>query len=229
MHSSKLTTMYPLMFAFLFLFFCNIYCYENNPILYNKINELTFKKGEYTNSKNKSVKRLQCIGGNAEIKSLKISKISCLKKNDNDWECDNPLGDLYQLSDINVICEGYGYPGDAYILDGSCYLQYKLDHTAKFYEKLYNPQRNYDDNGFGYFGLFIIFMALIVIVVCIYVYNRIKTNFMCKKNKTASEQYFNVVIENGHKMSHNQYLNDNDDDIAQLRTRRRTVYDVNKL
>lgn len=36
------------------------------------------------------------------------------------WECKSQLDENVKFGKLNVICEGYDYPDDSYILAGSC-------------------------------------------------------------------------------------------------------------
>ncbi len=37
----------------------------------------------------------------------------------------------FRLGRVEVVCEGYDYPDDPYILKGSCGLEYTLDYTRE--------------------------------------------------------------------------------------------------
>ena len=41
------------------------------------------------------------------------------------------MPDDYKFGAIEVVCEGYDYADDQYILKGSCGLEYKLEMTDK--------------------------------------------------------------------------------------------------
>lgn len=49
------------------------------------------------------------------------------------------MDNLYRFGQIEVVCEGYDYPDDPYILKGSCSLEYTLDYTleGKFNTTIY--------------------------------------------------------------------------------------------
>ncbi len=36
------------------------------------------------------------------------------------WKCDAELDGKYRFGSVEVLCEGYAYPDDPYILAGSC-------------------------------------------------------------------------------------------------------------
>ena len=47
------------------------------------------------------------------------------------WECKTDMDNSYQFGRIEVSCEGYSHPDDAYILKGSCGLEYTLELTEE--------------------------------------------------------------------------------------------------
>lgn len=51
------------------------------------------------------------------------------------WTCTASLPDEFKLGSTDVICEGYDYPEDPYILKGSCGVEYRLILTEKGQEK----------------------------------------------------------------------------------------------
>ena len=46
-------------------------------------------------------------------------------------ECKTDMDNSYQFGHIEVSCEGYSHPDDAYILKGSCGLEYTLELTEE--------------------------------------------------------------------------------------------------
>lgn len=60
-------------------------------------------------------------------------------KNKFDWKCHAEISDRVRFNHVEVICEGYDYPEDDYILLGSCGLEFTLDYT--------NPH-DYHDNSY---------------------------------------------------------------------------------
>lgn len=51
------------------------------------------------------------------------------------WTCTASLPEEFKLGSTDVICEGYDYPDDPYILKGSCGVEYRLVLTSKGEEK----------------------------------------------------------------------------------------------
>lgn len=53
---------------------------------------------------------------------------------------------FYRFGSVEVICEGYDYPDDPYILKGSCGLEYTLELTKEGH----NRQSNSYNHDYGY-------------------------------------------------------------------------------
>uniref|UniRef100_A0A4W5L9F6 Store-operated calcium entry-associated regulatory factor n=1 Tax=Hucho hucho TaxID=62062 RepID=A0A4W5L9F6_9TELE len=47
------------------------------------------------------------------------------------WECKTDMDNAYKFGQIEVSCEGFNHPDDAYILKGSCGLEYSLELTEE--------------------------------------------------------------------------------------------------
>ena len=47
------------------------------------------------------------------------------------WECKSDMDNAFRFGSVEVICEGYDYPDDPYILKGSCGLEYTIDYTME--------------------------------------------------------------------------------------------------
>jgi len=60
------------------------------------------------------------------------------------WECKTDMEGDFRFGQIDVICEGYDYPDDPYILKGSCGLEYTLDYTREG-----SQRKNHDYYGGG--------------------------------------------------------------------------------
>lgn len=56
-----------------------------------------------------------------------------------DWRCHSEISDRVIFNHVEVICEGYDYPEDDYILLGSCGLEFTLDYKDPhdFHENSY--------------------------------------------------------------------------------------------
>jgi len=99
------------------------------------IKVLTLRDGEMTTGRRSSpLQQLKCVGGSA--KGLFYpSVVQCYNRGFDgttvQWECKADMDTLYRFGDIQVACEGYDYPGDPYILAGSCGLEYTLQYTRQ--------------------------------------------------------------------------------------------------
>lgn len=96
---------------------------------------LTLHQGKMTTGRRSSpVPQLNCIGGSARG-LFNPQVVQCYNRGsdglDVQWECKTDLDNDYRLGSINVICEGYDYPDDPYILPGSCGLEYTLELTKQ--------------------------------------------------------------------------------------------------
>ena len=47
------------------------------------------------------------------------------------WECKTDMEGDFRFGSVEVVCEGFDYPDDPYILKGSCGLEYTLDYTRE--------------------------------------------------------------------------------------------------
>ncbi|KAI9102472.1 hypothetical protein DFS34DRAFT_591115 [Phlyctochytrium arcticum] len=81
------------------------------------------------------VPQLKCVGGDA-AHDTSPEVIQCrqigMNGNEAQWECKTELDKEYRLGTTVVTCEGYDYPDDPYILDGSCGVEYTLHRTSKY-------------------------------------------------------------------------------------------------
>ena len=71
------------------------------------------------------IPQLSCMGGTAGCtEAVQPHVVECYnrgsKGNNVQWECKANLDTAYELSHIQVSCEGYEYPDDPYVLKGSC-------------------------------------------------------------------------------------------------------------
>lgn len=46
------------------------------------------------------------------------------------WQCNTNLPKGYSLDQVEVSCEGYGFAGNQFVLDGSCALRYAIAHES---------------------------------------------------------------------------------------------------
>lgn len=84
--------------------------------------------------------QLKCIGGSGrglyEVDVMRCKNSgSDYDENSIQWTCTASLPEEFKLGSTEVICEGYDYPDDPYILKGSCGVEYRLVLTDKGKER----------------------------------------------------------------------------------------------
>ncbi|KAJ3582735.1 hypothetical protein NHX12_000308, partial [Muraenolepis orangiensis] len=98
---------------------------------------LTLHRGQFTAAGGRSspVPQLRCTGGSAGCGAVVPEAVQCTNKGwdgvDVQWECKTDLDNSYQFGRIEVSCEGYSHPEDAFVLKGSCGLEYTLELTEE--------------------------------------------------------------------------------------------------
>ncbi|KAL5444473.1 hypothetical protein PMIN06_008385 [Paraphaeosphaeria minitans] len=114
---------------------------RSDKVKLSKIQSLTLRKDAPTSHRRVSaIPQLKCIGGSArgryEVDVMRC-KNSGADYDDEDiqWTCTASLPEEFKLGSTDVICEGYDYPEDPYILKGSCGVEYRLVLTDKGEEK----------------------------------------------------------------------------------------------
>ena len=85
-------------------------------------------------------RQLKCVGGNAkglyEVDVMRCTNSgSSYDENNAEWTCKASLPPEFKLGSTEVICEGYEYPEDPYVLKGSCGVEYRLILTELGEEK----------------------------------------------------------------------------------------------
>ncbi|EUC38132.1 hypothetical protein COCCADRAFT_1159 [Bipolaris zeicola 26-R-13] len=114
---------------------------RSDKVKLSNIQSLTLRKGQQTSARRVDpIPQLKCIGGSArglyepEIMRCKNSG-SDYDENSIQWTCTASLPEEFKLGSTDVICEGYDYPEDPYILKGSCGVEYRLILTDKGRER----------------------------------------------------------------------------------------------
>jgi len=107
---------------------------QNNRVKFHDLPQQVFRVGYMTNGRrSEPIAQITCKPGHGnpscskgppEIRCEIISKIG---KSDAIWKCYAIVGSGYKISNYEVSCEGYDYPDDPYILEGSCGVEYTLD------------------------------------------------------------------------------------------------------
>lgn len=104
----------------------------SNRVYPQHIRTLHFLKDSMTTRKrSEPVPQFECIGGNSQYKISEIESIRCMNKGWRhyiDWKCEDKLHENLEISNVNMICEGYDNDDDEYILFNSCQLQFNLNN-----------------------------------------------------------------------------------------------------
>lgn len=105
-------------------------------VLLKDIQVLTFERNKRTSSRRThSIHQLSCVGGTAGCKLFTPNLVECKNEGWNNelkkfsWNCHADMSDRVRFNHVEIICEGYDYPEDDYILVGSCGLEFTLDYT----------------------------------------------------------------------------------------------------
>ena len=91
---------------------------------------LTLTKGRMSTARRVSaIPQLTCVSGDAcKYGNLQPEVMQCRNMgsdgSDIQWKCESDLDDKVRLGSIEVVCEGYKYPDDPFILKGSCGVEY---------------------------------------------------------------------------------------------------------
>ncbi|KAI8911201.1 hypothetical protein DFJ77DRAFT_469187 [Powellomyces hirtus] len=111
---------------------------KKDRVLMTDVQALTLYKGRKTTGKrSRPVPQFKCIGGDA-CRDVQPDVIQCrqvgLNMGEPQWRCEAELENLYKFGTTEVICEGYDFAEDPYILAGSCGVEYTLHRTPKWFE-----------------------------------------------------------------------------------------------
>lgn len=119
-----------------------VYTYASSPTrtyerrLLQQVQSLTFEEGKMcANRRVSAMPQLVCIGSSLCGTMKEPKAISCLNLNngkhrDPDWKCTAVLDRGIELGKTEVVCEGFDYPEDPYILENSCFIEYSLIQTT---------------------------------------------------------------------------------------------------
>ncbi|XP_041640919.1 store-operated calcium entry-associated regulatory factor [Cheilinus undulatus] len=114
----------------------NIWSWNEGGVLLRDVQVLTLYKDRYTTARRSSpVPQLKCVGGSAGCHAFIPEVVQCQNKGwdgvDVQWECRTDLDSSFRFGRVEVNCEGFSHPDDAYILKGSCGLEYTLELTEE--------------------------------------------------------------------------------------------------
>jgi len=123
-------------------------------VLLSDVQTLTLHNGRMTTGRRSSpVPQATSIGGTAQGQYTP-SSIQCTNKGwdgvDAQWECKADLDNAYRFGETTVVCEGYDYPDDPYILAGSCGVEYTLELTQEGRDIQKAKASSSNNGGYGY-------------------------------------------------------------------------------
>jgi len=167
---------------------------EKDRMRLEDVNVITLTRGAWTNSRRSSpVPQLACVGGSGRWDFEQPELVQCYNRGTDgmsiQWECKAEMDNSLKFGKVEVVCEGYDYPGDPYILVGSCGLEYHLELTKEGRERRaasgagwgggwVDPtnSKTYDTNQQGsWLGFFInifffFFISIFVLIIGIVIY-----------------------------------------------------------
>ncbi|KAF9267805.1 DUF1183-domain-containing protein [Marasmius fiardii PR-910] len=93
------------------------------------IKALTFYSGEVTKARRSSpIAQLTCVGRPCKLYQPEVVRCTNIggRGTDVDWKCEADLPEALRFGRVQVSCEGWSKPGDPYVLQNSCGLEYRL-------------------------------------------------------------------------------------------------------
>ena len=120
----------------------------------SNIDALTFRFSEMTTGRRSApLPQLKCTGAcSGSPKTIQCKNIGT-DGIDVQWDCTTDLPNNLKFGIVNVNCEGFDFPNDPFILEGSCQLQYEL---------MYKNNVNYSN-----LNEFVCFIIVIFCTLCI--------------------------------------------------------------
>lgn len=150
-----------------------------DKVLLRNVQVLTFKEGRLTTTRrNLSVQQLLCTNCYTQEMKNAVTSMQCYNTGfdgkDVNWKCESETSKKWLLSNVDVVCEGYDYPDDPYILVGSCSVEYQLKNNPSYNppkpvkqptHTQYQSQKN--DNVLTFFvAVLVIFCTVIALLSC---------------------------------------------------------------
>lgn len=126
------------------------------------------------------IPQMSCVGGHCNVAYMPTT-MQCQNTGHNGvdvtWKCTADMHPGYKLGETNVVCEGFNYPEDPFILAGSCGVEYRLEQNLLYVQPplqtttttitsapMYHTRSYYDD-GFGVF-FFCVIVLICIIALC---------------------------------------------------------------
>jgi len=138
------------------------------------VKTLTLHNGEMTKGRRvAAIPQIKCIGGSAGCYAFTPSVIQCYNRGtdgfDVQWECKTDMDKAYKFGKVEVVCEGYDYPDDPYILKGSCGVEYMLETSShKDSSSSYYSGMPYSSKKSSWMGDIIVIAIVGIIIYGIY-------------------------------------------------------------
>lgn len=144
----------------------------------DNVRTITLRKGSLTTGRrNSPIPQTNCIGGAACGTRHEPRTIQCQNQGsdgyDLQWECKADLDSNIRFGDVSVLCEGYDYPEDPFMLEGSCGIEYTLigipqatNRRAGNWGNTYSSYNSYDDSSSGLFFMFIVGIIIFMVAGC---------------------------------------------------------------
>lgn len=156
------------------------------------VQTITLFKDRYTNSRRlNSIPQLRCIGSFWKCQNYAPNVVQCYNKGfdgiDVQWECKADLDKTVKFGMMKVVCEGYSFPDDSYILANSCGLEYSLELSRN---------RNYDyynSNLYETSKLSNFLTLLIMVVIILAVYKTCNKNRELELRRELNGTYAHVI------------------------------------
>ena len=151
----------------------------SDKVLLRYVPVLTLNEGRLTTSRrNVPVPQLLCTNCYTQEMRNAVTSMQCYNTGfdgkDVNWKCESETSKKWLLSNVDVICEGYDYPDDPYILVGSCSVEYQLKNNPSYTppkpvkqptHTQYQSQKN--DNVLTFFvAVLVIFCTCIALISC---------------------------------------------------------------
>lgn len=161
---------------------CFVGAKSSDKVRLEKIQTLTLQADRWTTGRRSSpIKQLSCVGG--YCRQAKVATAQCYNRGfdgrDVQWECKAEMPSNYKFGRVEVICEGYDYPEDDYVLVGSCGLEYVIEETGdqpsySSQSHYYSAQKHIQNSDFSYWPI----IGLVIVIALIY--------FTCIRDNTAN-------------------------------------------
>ncbi|TFK75210.1 DUF1183-domain-containing protein [Pluteus cervinus] len=151
-----------------------------------KIRSLTFYKDRLTKGRRTSpLPQLVCHG--APCKRYTPDAIHCVSLpggsgTEVDWKCEADLPESLRFGKVEVGCEGWSRPGDRYVLEGSCSLDYRLvqipsalrndDTSGPIFKTLKGTWGWWSHFDWGALVFYFVWVGLLAYILYLFIFNR---------------------------------------------------------